>query len=158
MTIYETENFIVEAFQKPHVDRDEGGHIKIYPRIRYVDRQSLPPKIAQELSWLITVTGDAMTSVMRRQGVDIGRVNYQDNGNWSVFKPEGPYIHYHLYGRAKTATVQKYGDAVYLPQRKDAPEFYANMQPLTTEDCDLIKQEMLRLMETKYPKDHWIMS
>ena len=32
--IYESENFFVEAVEKPHVDRNDGGHIKIYPKIR----------------------------------------------------------------------------------------------------------------------------
>jgi hypothetical protein len=36
--IYQTENFIVEAYKKPHVDRDDGGHIVIYPKERLVNR------------------------------------------------------------------------------------------------------------------------
>ena len=88
--IYESENFFVEAVEKPHVDRDDGGHIKIYPKVRIRDRQQLSPKQAIELMKLTIIVGQAMTKIMNEHGVDIGRINYQDNGNWSVFKPEGP--------------------------------------------------------------------
>jgi diadenosine tetraphosphate (Ap4A) HIT family hydrolase len=70
-TIYESENFIVEAVEKPHVDRDDGGHIKIYPKVRLSDRQQLSPKQAIELMRLTIVVGQAMTTVMNQHGVDI---------------------------------------------------------------------------------------
>lgn len=35
--IYETENFIVEAVGQPHVIREDGGHIKIYPKVRKLE-------------------------------------------------------------------------------------------------------------------------
>ena len=77
--IYESENFVVEAAQKPHVDRDDGGHIRISPKVPVVDRQQLPPKLALELMRLTIVVGHAMTKVMNEHGVDVGRINYQDN-------------------------------------------------------------------------------
>lgn len=113
--IYETDNFIVEAVSKPHVARTDGGHIKITPKQRVIDRTELSPEKAEELMRLTMIIGEAMAKGMNKRGIDIGRINYQDNGNWSVFKPEGPYFHYHLYGRAKSAKVQKYGDACYFP-------------------------------------------
>ncbi len=79
--IFETENFIIKSFDKPHVDRDEGGHIIIYPKERFINRQELSSKQAIELMRLTIVVGEAMTKVMNEHGVDIGRINYQDNGN-----------------------------------------------------------------------------
>ena len=95
--IYETEKFIVEAPEEPHVDRDDGGHIKIYPKIRLLDRQELSSKEAIELMRLTVIVGETMNKIMNERGVDIGRINYQDNGNWTVFNPEGSYLHIHFF-------------------------------------------------------------
>lgn len=151
--IYESENFVIEASEKPHVDRDDGGHIKIYPKVRIVDRQQLPPKDAVELMRLTVVVGQAMTKVMNEHGVDVGRINYQDNGNWSVFKPEGPYLHVHLYGRAKSAKTHKYGQACFFPHKKEAPEYYANFKPLNEDDVKDIRNEIERLFKEEHFSD-----
>ncbi len=154
--IYESENFFVEAVEKPHVDRDDGGHIKIYPKVRLLDRQQLSPKQAIELMRLTIVVGQAMTKVMNEHGVDIGRINYQDNGNWTVFKPEGPYLHIHLYGRAKSAKTHKYGQACYFPHREEKPEYYENFKPLNEDDVKDIRIEIERLFkEEKFSDSEW---
>lgn len=154
--IYQTQNFIIEAPEKPHVDRDDGGHIKISPKERLVNRQDLSPKLAIELMRLTMVVGEAMTKVMNEKGVNIGRINYQDNGNWSVFKPEGPYLHIHLYGRAKSAKIHKYGQACYFPHINDQPEYYENFKPLNQEDIKDIKKEIESLFKTsKYLDKEW---
>jgi len=154
--IYQTQNFIIEAPEKPHVDRDDGGHIKISPKERLVNRQDLSPKLAIELMRLTMVVGEAMTKVMNEKGVNIGRINYQDNGNWSVFKPEGPYLHIHLYGRAKSAKIHKYGQACYFPHINDQPEYYENFKPLNREDIKDIKKEIESLFKTsKYLDKEW---
>ncbi len=157
--IYESENFFVEAVEKPHVDRDDGGHIKIYPKVRLLDRQQLSPKHAIELMRLTIVVGQAMTKVMNEHGVDIGRINYQDNGNWSVLKPEGPHLHIHLYGRAKSAKVNKYGDAIMSLHREESPEHYTNMKPLNEDDIKDIKTEIeILLKEEKFSDFEWGLS
>ncbi len=154
--IYESKNFIVEAVEHPHIDRDDGGHIKIYPKVKLVDRQQLSPKFAIELMRLTIVVGEAMTKVMQSHGVDIGRINYQDNGNWSVFKPEGPYLHVHLYGRARSAKIQKYGQAGFFPHRAENPEYYKNFKPLNAEDIKDMKIEIERLLEEeKFSNASW---
>ena len=154
--IIETKNFIVEAVEKPHIDRDDGGHIKITPKSKVVDRQHLSAPLSIELMRLIAITGEAMTAVMNRRGVDIGRINYQDMGNWSVFKPEGPFFHYHIYGRAKSARYQKYGECVYLPLREQNPEYYDRFKPLNEGDIKEIKKEIERLFKTeKYSDFAW---
>jgi diadenosine tetraphosphate (Ap4A) HIT family hydrolase len=157
--IFETENFTVEAFDTPHVDRDEGGHIRIIPKTRFVNRQELSSEQAIKLMRLTIVVGEAMTKVMNEHGVDIGRINYHDSGNWAVFKPEGPYLHIHLYGRAKSAKVNKYGDAVIALHREKIPEHYANMKPLNEEDIRDIKLEIEKLLkQDKYQDSNWGLS
>lgn len=151
--IYETENFYIQAAQRPLVDRDEGGHIYIIPKQSFRDRTQLSPKLAIEYTKLSMVVGEALKSAMARRGVDIGLVNYHDMGNWGVFKPDGPELHMQIYGRATTATIQKYGDAVQLPQRETG--FYDNFKPLTTDDIKEIKLDIEKLLRSEKYKGVW---
>ncbi len=147
--IYETLHFKVLAHDKPHVTREDGGHIVILPRVRVKDRTCLSPPLATELMKLTMMVGEAMATALNRRGIDIGRINYQDNGNWGVFSQEGPYLHIHLYGRAKTAKIQKYGEALYLPQRHTG--FYDLFEPLNDGDIAEIRDEIERLsLDPKY--------
>ena len=155
-TIYESENFAIKAAEKPHIDRDDGGHIVIIPKTRLSDRQQLSPKQAIELMRLTIVAGQAMTKIMNEHGVDIGRINYQANGNWTVFKPEGSYLHIHLYGRAKSAKIQKYGQACKFPHKEENPEFYKNLKPLNKDDIKDIKTEIEKLLKEKeFSNSEW---
>ena len=154
--IYETENFVVEAVEEPHITRRDGGHIKIIPKVRVVDRQQLSPKQAIELMRLTIVVGEAMTIVMNKRGVDIGRINYHDSGNWSVFKPEGPYLHIHLYGRAKSAKIQKWREALHMPLREKNQKFYEKNEPLNEGDIKEIRKEIEIIMKKdKYNDKNW---
>jgi diadenosine tetraphosphate (Ap4A) HIT family hydrolase len=145
--IYETGNFTVMAHDKPHVDRLDGGHIVIVPKVRVRDRTQLSPEQAKELMKLTMIVGEAMEIALNRRAIDIGRINYQDNGNWGVFRPEGPYLHVHLYGRAKSARIHRYGDALYLPHRETG--FYDAFQPLNDGDVREIRNEIERIATTK---------
>lgn len=146
-TIYETPNFDVISADRPHVDRLDGGHIRIVPKVRVADRTRLAPDLAKELMMLTMIVGEAMAVGLNRRGIDVGRINYQDNGNWSVFRPDGSYLHIHLYGRAKSAKVQKYGDALYLPHRKTG--FYDGVKPLDDDDVREVRDQVERLLRTR---------
>ncbi len=144
MTLYESENFVIVAPEKPHISRHDGGHLVIAPKIAVSSRTQLSPALAIELMKLTMVAGEAMETILIKNGVDIGRINYQDNGNW---KPE---LHIHLYGRAKSAVIQKYGTPVSFPPT--AAEFEAemgNLEPLTETDCQELQAEILRLLTTE---------
>ena len=43
---------------------------------------------------------------MKNRGINIERINYQDNGNWAYLKGTKPMFHIHLYGRTKESKVQ----------------------------------------------------
>jgi diadenosine tetraphosphate (Ap4A) HIT family hydrolase len=144
--IYETDNFILETCERPFVDRSEGGHIRIWSKIKVRDRTQLSPQQAIEYMKLSMLAGEAMTTILTKQGIDIGIINYQEMGNWSVFKPEGVTMHLHIFGRAKNATKQKYGEAVLLPKRET--EFYDGFEPLNDNDIAEIRKEIERLLTT----------
>lgn len=141
--IYETTNFFLESHEKPEIDRLDGGHIKINPKVSVIDRSQLSPQLAIELMRFSIIAGRAFVTGMRKQGIEIGRINYQDNGNW---KPE---FHLHLYGRARAATQQKFGDPV-IPGHKDT------YFPLTREDIEGIKEEIIKLFQQpEFRDDVW---
>lgn len=144
----------MEAPEKPHVTRTDGGHIKICPKVKLLDRTQLPPKLAIELMRLTMLIGEAMATGLNNRGIDVGRINYQDMGNWDVFKPAGPYLHIHMYGRAKRAKIQKWGDSVHLPQRNTG--FYDKFEPLNQEDILEIQKQIEILSQTeKYLPKNW---
>ena len=73
---------------------------------------------------------------MAKSGVTVGRINYQDNGNWK------PFLHIHLYGRAIDATHQKYGEPI-------VPGHHDGYMPLNESDIASFKEELERLFETE---------
>lgn len=127
--IFEDNNFIVESHEKPEVDRLEGGHIKISPKVTVEDRTKLTPKQAIELMRLTIVTGISMKNAMQKAGVNIGRINYQDNGNWT------PHLHIHLYGRAVDAKIQKFGEPIIDGHKEE-------YNPLNETDIQNIREEI----------------
>lgn len=141
--IYETTNFILESHEKPEIDRLEGGHIKVSPKGDFSDRTELTPKLAIELMRLTIVAGKAMVAGMKKQGVNIGRINYQENGNWK------PHLHIHLYGRAVDAKIQKYGDPI-------VPGHRLEFNPLNNDDIFVIKSEIVSLFSLpEYSDQAW---
>ncbi|MDD5110123.1 MAG: hypothetical protein PHI63_02815 [Patescibacteria group bacterium] len=152
--IWETKNFVVVSVEQPHITRTDGGHIVIRPKVAVPDRTKLTPAHAIELMRLTMVAGLAMTRAMNARGVDIGRINYQDNGNWSVFKPKGPVLHIHLYGRAKSAKIQKYGDAAHFPHPETG--YYKNYEPLNAGDVSAIADAMRKIFrQAKFSDSAW---
>jgi hypothetical protein len=154
--IYSSTNFVVESAESPLVDREDGGHITITPLQRRTDIQGLAPHEAVELMRLMIVTGQALTNVLTESGVEIGRVNYQENGNWGVFSKDGPYQHMHIYGRSRTSRYQPFGEACYFPSRTENPPFYEPFRPLSPKDVESIRSEIVRLLRLdKYDGRHW---
>jgi diadenosine tetraphosphate (Ap4A) HIT family hydrolase len=146
-TIYETQNFIVEAHQKPFVSREEGGHIRIRVKDESIeDRAKLPANIAIEYMKLSMVTGEAFEKVMNEQGVPVVKINYQDMGNWAYKEGKRPFLHYHIFGRVLGARCQPYPESVYLPDRSSG--FYDSFIPLTQEDAIKVNAEMDNLIQT----------
>jgi len=141
--IYETENFILESHEKPEIDRLEGGHVKISPKKVVKDRSQFTPEQAIELMRFTIVSGQAMINGMKKQGVDIGRINYQDNGNWT------PNFHIHLYCRAIDAKIQKFGDPI-IPGHKES------FKSLNQEDINIVKTEIDKLfLEERFSDLKW---
>ncbi|MEQ1775239.1 MAG: hypothetical protein ABL891_15790 [Burkholderiales bacterium] len=148
MHILESKHFNIITPEHPHVSRGDGGHLIINPKVVVVDRTHLSREPAVELMKLTMVAGEAMKTVLTQRGIDIGRINYQDNGNWRH------ELHVHLYGRAHGATLQTYGHPLALPPTAQAfKEQMGNLEPLTADDVAALKGEMVRLLATEKYRD-----
>lgn len=148
MLIFESQNFEVITPEQPHVSRSDGGHLIINPKVPVEDRTRLSREKAIELMKLTMVTGEAMKNVLTQKGIEIGRINYQDNGNWRH------ELHVHLYGRARGATIQIYGHPLTLPPTPEAfKEQMGNLEPLAKDDIAALKAELIRLLSTDKYRD-----
>jgi diadenosine tetraphosphate (Ap4A) HIT family hydrolase len=144
--IFESANFTISTPDHPHVSRGDGGHMIINPKVVVEDRTHLSRELAIEMMKLTMIGGEAMKTVLSRKGIDIGRINYQDNGNWRH------ELHVHLYGRARGAKLQIYGHPIALPPTAQAfKEQMGNLEPLYADDISELKVEIERLLNsTKY--------
>lgn len=141
--IYEARHFILKTLDQPHVSRGDGGHIVIDPKVPVEDRSMLTPGQAIELVKLTMVGGEAMKTVLTRKGIPIGRINYQDNGNWRA------ELHVHLYGRALDAKLQPWGHALAFPPTREAfQREMGKLEPLRPDDIAELRAEIERLLET----------
>jgi diadenosine tetraphosphate (Ap4A) HIT family hydrolase len=113
--IYETAHCRVEVPAEPHIDRTDGGHLVVRPRQPLCNRPQLQPDAAIDMMKTTMIVGEAMETALNRRGIDVVRINYQDNGNWGFGGPHGPSLHVHLYGRARSSRRQQHGQALYLP-------------------------------------------
>lgn len=146
--VYETANFTISAPVQPHVSRSDGGHLIINPKVTVEDRTQLSRELAIEFMLISMVAGSAMKTVLTRQGIDIGRINYQDNGNWRH------ELHLHLYGRARNAGIQRYGQPLSLPPTAQAfKEQMGNLEPLRADDVAALKAEIVSLLASPKYRD-----
>jgi len=145
---YSTENFTVEAPERPHIPREEGGHLKIAVKDKTIaDRTKLSIKQAIELVRLTMIVGEAFEIAMNRRGVPVIKINYQDMGNWSYKEGKKHYMHYHIYGRVLNAKHQPYPESMNLPDRSTG--FYDSFLPLNDEDIAEIEREIERISNTE---------
>ena len=153
--IYTTQNFKVCVPYKPHISREDGGHIRIKPLYNeYECRLDLPINEAIELMRLTMLVSEAMINGMKRRGISIDRINYQENGNWAFLKNKKPHLHVHLYGRTRDSKVQKWGEALKMPNPDT--DFYDNFKPFDEEDIKEIVGEINKLSLTdKYLNENW---
>jgi len=146
--ILESQHFVVLTPEHPHVSRSDGGHLIINPIVAVEDRTQLSRAQAIELVKLTMIAGEAMKTVLTRKGIDIGRINYQDNGNWRH------ELHVHLYGRARSATIQTWGHPLSFPPTvQSQQELAGKLEPLNVDDVAELKAEMTRLLATEKYRD-----
>lgn len=144
--IFETKHFTLERHPKPLVSREEGGHMRIFPKNHQIsERRELTIEQATEFMLLSIVAGEALEKAMNEKGVPVVKINYEDLGNWAFKRNERPVLHLHIFGRAENAEKQKFPEAPYLPDRSSG--FYDGFVPLTEDDMTLIHSHVLDLIQ-----------
>ena len=137
--LFETDFCCIAAPQRPHVSREEGGHLVIFMKRKVSERYELTEEEACELMLVSIRLGLAMTLAMADNGIVLRTINYQDNGNWAFLRGEAkPTLHVHLYGRAENTQNQIFGESLYFPDPNDHPDFYDKNEPLTEDECQLV--------------------
>ncbi len=156
--IHETENYIIESHGQPFVSRTDGGHIRIKVKdLSITDRTKLSPKTAIELMRITMIVGEALEVAMNNRGIPVVKINYQDMGNWAFKRSENPFLHIHVFGRAKNAIKQIFPESVYLPARESG--FYDDFEPLNIEDIEEIKRQIKIIeLNEKYKLENWGLS
>lgn len=145
--IWETEHFVLDASGHPHVSREYGGHLIISGKEDlYPDRTAFTLEEGAEVMRLSMMAGEAFVAGMAKRGIEISRINYQENGNWAFLKENPrPYFHIHLYARSKDNPAQPWGEALYFPDPVARRDFYDACAVLDDDDVDAIREEMERL-------------
>lgn len=152
--IYKTDNFVVTVPKEPHIPREDGGHLLIRGKDYYESRTDFTPKLATEVMRLSILIGEAMKKGMKNRGIDIERINYQENGNWAYQKGRKPVFHIHLYGRTKNSVTQTWSEALFFPNKSTG--FYDKFEPFTKEDIEEIKKQISMLENNeKYNTVNW---
>lgn len=153
--IYETENFVVAVPKVPHIPRTDGGHLWIRAKKQYFNnRVDLEPKLAIEVMRLTLLMGEALQKALKDRGINIERINYQENGNWAYQIGADPEFHVHLYGRTKDSITQTWGEALVFPNKSTG--FYDDFEKLNEEDIKEIKNQIVLLEDTeKYKHINW---
>ena len=145
--IFETDMLLVKRAGTPHVSRSDGGHVQILTKRDIPERRDMTPAESVECAWLTDIVGEAFETAMNKQGIEVVKINYQDNGNWAFFDSEPkPRFHIHIYGRVwgKPAN-QGFPDALFLPPKGDP--YYAQTERLTNDDMRAIREEILRIID-----------
>ena len=155
ITIYETANFKVEVVPRPHVSREEGGHLRIKSKEKFFSsRMDFDSNEAKEVMRLSMMAGEALKRAMILRGIPIVRINYMEAGNWAAKSGKPFFFHIHVYGRAENAKIQIWPEAVQLPSRDTG--FYDNFLPLDSDDIvELKKQFSMIEKEEKYRLSNW---
>ena len=155
ITIYETANFKVEVVPRPHVSREEGGHLRIKSKEKYFSsRMDFNSNEAKEAMRLSMMAGEALKRAMILRGIPIVRINYMEAGNWAAKSGKPFFFHIHVYGRAENAKIQIWPEAVQLPSRDTG--FYDKFLPLDSDDIvELKKQFSMIEKEEKYRLSNW---
>ena len=153
--IYETANFKLQVPYKPHVSRKEGGHV-------YIKKKNMPPENVYELSprelielmRFTVLAGEAYKNAMNIRGIEVKRLNFQDNGNWAYLRGEEPVTHLHIYGRTEYSDKQKWGEALYFPNQ--FTDYYNDIEPINVDDIKEIRKQIELLEKTeKYNLINW---
>jgi len=154
--IFASKSFTVERSPHPFVSREEGGHIRIFPKDHTISCiNDLTPLEMIELARLEMVVRESMMAGLNVHGIKVAWVNLEDLGNWAFKRNERPTLHIHIFGRVFSNGPQTLPEAVSLPDRSTG--FYDGFKPLTDDDMKVIGNLIEKNIQNnpKYSDAQW---
>lgn len=124
----------------PMVYREDGGHLIMIPKRHVVDIADFTDSETQEYMVLAKAASKVMYSLLPELGIDVGRINYHDNGNLEADKKIGAHQHLHFYGRARSAKFQKWKSNLSFPDFDPQQEYYKNATHFTDAEKHKIRE------------------
>ena len=150
--IITTDHFCVFVPETPHIDRMDGGHICISAtRNGAYYLQDLNDQELFEMAVLQKIVGQSMLEVLQNHGVNIKLINYQINGNWTYDNQNKPLLHIHMYGRSFPGRIQRFGQSLYFPLKKDNEAFYMDNKQISDLEIEEIRQKVISFISDGYP-------
>ncbi len=98
------------------------------------------------------IVGKSLYEVLPKRGINVARINYQDNGNWKLDTPEGPTFHLHFYGRARNSIEQKHGEATRMPLKEEFKK-QSGKERLNEKDIKMLKEKILEVEKSEKFKE-----
>lgn len=131
----------------PSVDRENGGHLILFPHRHAIKRSDLKPDEAVALMRASMIVEQAMRDVFPLLGIDLANINICDCGNLKADEPdEKRHLHWHFYGRARDNKNYSHRQFLNFPPR--GSDYYKNIKPLTGKDRLLLKNRIEKLEQS----------
>jgi diadenosine tetraphosphate (Ap4A) HIT family hydrolase len=141
----ETEEARVLLPGRPHISPRDGGHLVAIPKRHVRSRRELSLEALASVELLTMVAADALEAVFGTPWF-----NFQENGNWSLDRPERQHMHVHVYGRTSDAVEQPYGEALRFPLRAQVPAWRVDA-PTDSQRLDLRREAAAALARRRLP-------
>jgi len=109
---------VVALPERPHISIADGGHLVVVPTRHVKDRRDLIEREFLQMFYGSKLAAGALSVAF---GVDW--FNFQENGNWSLGTDGQPHLHLHVYGRARAALEQPFGEALRFPERRQLADW-----------------------------------
>lgn len=103
---------------RAHVSPADGGHLVVIPWRHVPTRGALSPQEMLAIDYGTVIGAVALSRVC-----EASWHNFQDNGNWVADSPGKRHMHMHVYGRARSAVDQPFGEALRFPKKEDRADW-----------------------------------
>ena len=114
-------------------------------REKVTDRSELTIMEAIDFMRVSMLVGKAMYQVL-----SVERVNYEDLANWALDDPEGPKMHLHFFGRARSQIHQIRGQHLSLFP-KGHPIYEGHLKPFSEDEAERLRVKIEEISrEEKY--------
>ena len=119
--------------------REDGGHLIMVKKEGVTDRSDMTYMEAIDFMRISMLVGKAMY-----QALGVERINYEDLANWGLDDPEGPKMHLHFFGRARSQIHQIRGQHMSLFP-KGHPIYDGHLKSFTEDEVERLKVKIVEI-------------